>query len=615
MGLDSLQDYGAAYKAGVSTGIRGMCVYNDELVISNVYMNAATGESGALILASSNPSEGKSSFCTIATQADMFNYPAYRYTDSIYGGSVWDMAEYNGHLYVSICTGTPDNAPDSNTMQSFAIIRGDEKDDGTFNWTPLVGDKEKDKARYTFGIDPERTRSGAANLVVYNNKLYIGEYNDEEIALERILFNKTGDSADGSLGGVDCRFVNANLSQSVGLYAMDENENMTLIVGDATEMFPEGGVSGLGSGFGHNENQYIWRMQVYDGKLYVGTFDTSSLLEPIGQFSNGDIIGMTPEQWRQQMQLIKELLQLLMDKYGTSPIATIDENEEGEEVTSEIVDDAASNDEDEAFESDIAGLVDMMDMTPEVLEGDSTVTALCDEESVDNRENSLRDFADYYSNMLEGYNEISANYELPDDLKDAFETLLSQDKLDKINSVIECLIYMRDAERGFDMYVTEDGTNFTKLTTSGFGDPYNHGLRVFAITNQGLCLGTANPFYGTQLWIQRAEESETPSTPTPSTPTPSTPAPSTPTPSENPDITPAPGTEPSVTPAPTFTPAPTAVPTKAPVVTPAPAAAATAAKGIPQTSDSFPLPIVVLLLIGSAVAMGVMTFSYCRKKK
>lgn len=615
MGLDSLQDYGAAYKAGVSTGIRGMCVYNDELVISNVYMNAATGESGALILASSNPSEGKSSFRTIATQADMFNYPAYRYTDSIYGGSVWDMAEYNGHLYVSICTGTPDNAPDSNTMQSFAIIRGDEKDDGTFNWTPLVGDKEKDKARYTFGIDPERTRSGAANLVVYNNKLYIGEYNDEEIALERILFNKTGDSADGSLGGVDCRFVNANLSQSVGLYAMDENENMTLIVGDATEMFPEGGVSGLGSGFGHNENQYIWRMQVYDGKLYVGTFDTSSLLEPIGQFSNGDIIGMTPEQWRQQMQLIKELLQLLMDKYGTSPIATIDENEEGEEVTSEIVDDAASNDEDEAFESDIAGLVDMMDMTPEVLEGDSTVTALCDEESVDNRENSLRDFADYYSNMLEEYNEISANYELPDDLKDAFETLLSQDKLDKINSVIECLIYMRDAERGFDMYVTEDGTNFTKLTTSGFGDPYNHGLRVFAITNQGLCLGTANPFYGTQLWIQRAEESETPSTPTPSTPTPSTPAPSTPTPSENPDITPAPGTEPSVTPAPTFTPAPTAVPTKAPVVTPAPAAAATAAKGIPQTSDSFPLPIVVLLLIGSAVAMGVMTFSYCRKKK
>ena len=588
VGLNSPQDNFAAYKAGISIGIRGMCVYNDELVISNVYMNAATGESGAVILASSNPSEGQSSFRTIATQADMFNYPAYHYEDSIYGGSVWDMAEYNGHLYVSICTGTPDNAPDDNSMQSFAIIRGDRNEDGTYSWTQLVGDQSQG-ARYVFGIDPARTRSGAANLTVYKDKLYIGEYNDEEIALERILFDKSSNGSESSLGGIDCSFVNANLEQSVNLYAMDENENMELVMGDKTDMFPNGATSGLGSGFGHNENQYIWRMQVYDGKLYVGTFDTSSLLEPIGQFSNGDIIGMTPEQWRQQMQLIKELLQLLMDKYGTSPIATIDENEEGEEVTSEIVDDAASDDEEEAFESDIADLVDMMDMTPEVLEGDSTVTTLCDEESVDNRENSLRDFADYYSNMLEGYNEISANYELPDDLKDAFETLLSQDKLDKINSVIECLIYMRDAERGFDMYVTEDGTNFTKLTTSGFGDPYNHGLRVFAITNQGLCLGTANPFYGTQLWIQRAEESETPSTPTPSTPTPS----------ENPDVTPA----------------PTAVPTKAPAVTPAPAASATVAKGIPQTSDSFPLPIVVLLLIGSAVAMGVTTFSYCRKKK
>lgn len=619
VGLDSLQDYGAAYKAGVSTGIRGMCVYNDELVISNVYMNAATGESGALILASSNPSEGKSSFRTIATQADMFNYPAYRYTDSIYGGSVWDMAEYNGHLYVSICTGTPDNAPDDNSMQSFAIIRGDEKDDGTFSWTPLVGDKEKDKARYTFGIDPERTRSGAANLVVYNNKLYIGEYNDEEIALERILFNKTGDSADGSLGGVDCRFVNANLSQSVGLYAMDENENMTLIVGDATEMFPEGGVSGLGSGFGHNENQYIWRMQVYDGKLYVGTFDTSSLLEPIGQFSNGDILGMTPEQWKTQLQYIRDLLELLKNKNNlpdTQPakLAATPETAAfalpGESLEENIATAETAENEQDAFLYDADALTEEMAFMPDILNNDTSEVTLSAEDETTDREQSLQEFLDYYTYMLDAYNELNASYDLDDDMQQAFGKLLNQDTCDRIQSVLVCLCYLRTAARGFDMYVSEDGIHFQTLTTSGFGDPYNHGLRVFAVTDQGLCLGTANPFYGTQLWIQRAEESETPSTPTPSTP-----APSTPTPSENPDITPAPGTEPSVTPAPTFTPAPTAVPTKAPVVTPAPAAAATAAKGIPQTSDSFPLPIVVLLLIGSAVAMGVMTFSYCRKKK
>ena len=332
VGLSSMQDYGAAYKKGISTGIRGMCVYNGKLVISNVFANATTGESGATILASSNPSEG---FTVIASQRDLFDYPAYTYRDSIYGGSVWDMVEYNGHLYVSICTGTEENAPDDNTMQSFAIVRGDEKADGTFTWTPLIGDQEKDGARYTFGIDPERTRSGAANLIVYKDHLYIGEYNDEQIAMERILFNKTGEGSDGSLGGVDCSFVNANLEQSVNLYRMDKDENIELLVGDATTMFPNGGISGIGSGFGHNENQYIWRMEVYDGKLYIGTFDTSSLLEPIGQFSNGDIIGMTPEQWATQLQYIKELLELLYEKNNTNPVDTYEMQATPETATPE----------------------------------------------------------------------------------------------------------------------------------------------------------------------------------------------------------------------------------------------------------------------------------------
>ena len=38
------------------------------------------------------------------------------------------------------------------------------------------------------------------------------------------------------------------------------------------------------------------------------------------------------------------------------------------------------------------------------------------------------------------------------------------------------------------------------LLLIGLGDPYNHGCRIFAVTNSGLTLGTANPFYGTQVW-------------------------------------------------------------------------------------------------------------------
>lgn len=270
----SVQDFYASYKQGVSSGIRGLCVYNDELVVSCVMKNEKTGKIEPQICSTKDPEKG---FTVIATQDDLYDYPAYHFEDSIYGGSIWEIVEFQNKLYVSICTGTPDNMPDENTMQSFAIVRGEKNDDGAWSWTPVVGDKA-DGAKYTFGIDPERTCSGAGVLMVYDDHLYIAEYNDEEIALINVLFN------------LDLEFMNKNLSQSVNLYRMDADENMELVVGDPTEMFPEGGTSGVGSGFGHNENQYIWRMTVHDGKLYCGTFDTSSLLEPIGQFANGDLM-------------------------------------------------------------------------------------------------------------------------------------------------------------------------------------------------------------------------------------------------------------------------------------------------------------------------------------
>ena len=413
-GLNSVQDYAAAYKEGISTGIRGMCVYQDQLVISNVTMDAATGKSSATLLISSDPEKG---FTQIADSESLFNYPAYRYADSIYGGSIWDMVEYNNSLYVSICTGTLDNMPNNNTMQSFALVRGDRNADGTFTWTPVAGDQKKDGARYTFGIDPERTRSGAANLMVFNDYLYIGEYNDEEIALERVLFSKTGKNADGQFGGgLDCRFLNANLDQSVNLYRMDKNENMELVVGNSTKMFPNGSLSGLKSGFGRNENQYIWRMEVYDGKLYVGTHDASSLLECFGQFVNGNLLKRTPSEWKDQWNYLKALMKAL---------ATVDPNGTGNPDT------------------------------------------------------------------------------LAQTIKFSYNFVFKNITVRNMASAIKLLNYLRTAKRGFDLYVTEDGVNFETITIDGFGDPYNHGLRVFATTDQGLCLGTANPFFGTQIWIQR----------------------------------------------------------------------------------------------------------------
>lgn len=539
-GLSSMQDYGAAYKQGISTGIRGMCVHDGQLVISNVGKDAA-GNYVSTILTSSDPSKGQDSFTEIANSGTLFGYPAIRYQDSIYGGAIWDMVSYNGHLYATICTGTPENAPDDNSMQSFAMVRGDKNADGSYSWTPIVGDQETDGAKYCFGIDPARTRSGAANLIVYNDYLYIGEYNDEEIALERILFNKSNTEEGGknSMGGVDCSFVNANLEQSVNIYRMDKDENMELVVGDRTDMFPEGGISGLTSGFGRNENQYIWRMQKFDGKLYIGTFDTASLLEPIGQFSNGDIIDMTPEEWDSQVQRLRDLLNHLLDKKSPDdpivPVNTLADDDSNEAVEVDDSNEAADVDDEktevakgfgdlsDALEDATGDLCDQAATMSQDFEDDAAYV-----QKIDGEIAYFKSFADQYQDMLDSYENLKQQYEdaygteLPSDIQDALDKLLSEDNLKKLQSVLTCMCYLRDAERGFDMYVTEDGVNFTTLTTNGFNDPYNHGLRTFAVTNQGLCLGTANPFNGCQVWIQRKENSENPidpGTPDPTEPT------------------------------------------------------------------------------------------------
>ncbi len=539
-GLSSMQDYGAAYKQGISTGIRGMCVHDGQLVISNVGKDAA-GNFVSTILTSSDPSKGQDSFTEIANSGTLFGYPAIRYQDSIYGGAIWDMVSYNGHLYATICTGTPENAPDDNSMQSFAMVRGDKNADGSYSWTPIVGDQETDGAKYCFGIDPARTRSGAANLIVYNDYLYIGEYNDEEIALERILFNKSNTEEGGknSMGGVDCSFVNANLEQSVNIYRMDKDENMELVVGDRTDMFPEGGISGLTSGFGRNENQYIWRMQKFDGKLYIGTFDTASLLEPIGQFSNGDIIDMTPEEWDSQVQRLRDLLNHLLDKKSPDdpivPVNTLADDDSNEAVEVDDSNEAADVDDEktevakgfgdlsDALEDATGDLCDQAATMSQDFEDDAAYV-----QKIDGEIAYFKSFADQYQDMLDSYENLKQQYEdaygteLPSDIQDALDKLLSEDNLKKLQSVLTCMCYLRDAERGFDMYVTEDGVNFTTLTTNGFNDPYNHGLRTFAVTNQGLCLGTANPFNGCQVWIQRKENSENPidpGTPDPAEPT------------------------------------------------------------------------------------------------
>lgn len=70
---------------------------------------------------------------------------------------------------------------------------------------------------------------------------------------------------------------------------------------------------------------------------------------------------------------------------------------------------------------------------------------------------------------------------------------------------LEMYAYISNAVRndvwGFELYKSADGENFEPVTVDGFGDKYNYGARTLLSTDNGLYIGTANPFYGTQLFL------------------------------------------------------------------------------------------------------------------
>jgi hypothetical protein len=130
------------------------------------------------------------------------------------------------------------------------------------------------------------------------------------------------------------------------------------------------------------------------------------------------------------------------------------------------------------------------------------IAALYDSKGDDRTTYSFRTdreiFYQILANLVDVYERVKDN--LPEEITKALDDVLNMDVVENFEYFIESCAIMSTSERGFDLLVSDDGVNFDVITRNGLGDPYNHGCRVFAITDTGLCIGTANPYYGCQVW-------------------------------------------------------------------------------------------------------------------
>ncbi len=89
--------------------------------------------------------------------------------------------------------------------------------------------------------------------------------------------------------------------------------------------------------------------------------------------------------------------------------------------------------------------------------------------------------------------------DLPD-FTNAFD--LSDLPIDLDNySFDELLDLVSAVEGGFDIWTTVNGTDWERVTRSGLGDEFAYGVRNWLSTDHGLYFGTANPFFGFQIYL------------------------------------------------------------------------------------------------------------------
>lgn len=529
-------------KGNVFTSTRAIGSFGNTLIAGDL-KPTADGKGKALLVASKTPSD-PNSYKVIADMASFDNLPAIHRQDVNGGGGIYQVQEFNGKLYVVVCTGdTSTLNEETGTMRSFAIYVGENKGDSTnkadWTWRPLVGDTAKG-AKYYYGLDKSRVSAGACTLQVYGDHLYIGDYNDVSSALQGFVTKSN--------------FVTqaTNLEQSVNLYRMDKNENVEMLVGDKNDTFPKGGSTGLGSGYDNHMNQYTWQTTVHEGKMYLSTMNTTTLLEPIAQFTNGDILNMNEKDWNNTVHYLRVFLRLLWGMGPTDPASAIatQSNDQNAKVTIQtmpstdnpeaLVDwariqagkdasaaqpqttDAKSVSSAKPISLTAAQTKELVDGIKDgsIVPGSLAASGSSDEASqlfdinneLDNLGSQLSDkgsadFANNYGEVTDVFFSIADI--IPDKFKGLYEMLVKLTSKANLKAYAKSLPYLAKSKRGFNLFEITDrsaaneGVTVGTVTDNGFGDPFNHGLRIFCDTDDYMVVGTANPFYGTQLWRVR----------------------------------------------------------------------------------------------------------------
>lgn len=314
-----------------------------------------------------------------------------------------------------------------------------------------------------------------ATPYVYNGKMYIGSF-DNATTIQSQTVIKALVKLQCMTGYKDTGIAGPSLSQIFApiyevlshpqhVWVMDENEQITAV--DSANELLNG-----------TTNDYVWRFVEHDGKLYTGTFDSSTAFNYFLFSSMDQLCNLLKDNG---VELPAEYTALQDGSYGAAlaeAFAAAKTRGMKQNASSLALEDAA---------------ILACATAQRFMNGTASVEDLLADMTV------LQDARDVLPGEDDPSEEPIAPW-IPADVLALVDQLLGLFDVEGLRYWAKARALVENADQGFDIFVTEDGETWDAIVRDGLNDPYNYGARTFTICSGELYVGTANPYYGAQLW-------------------------------------------------------------------------------------------------------------------
>ena len=523
--LDPQGNFTKVFETMGSVSLRANCVYNDHLFFAGADDRELVEDPSHVptrmaVLQKSN--EDDFVWDRVADYRDFGEIAFDPIMSSWAGAPIWELASHAGYIYAT--------AP---STRGFVIFRGhpaegdEPANEYGWYWEEVAGTHNginNPGLSEIVGGEPGTMRSLIGSVFEFNGELYA--YN----------FDHSFGGEAQAFAGMLQQLAGADTKPSQYLYYMYnslQSPQRVWKLDDVTGKFVEcKNFTKLVEG---TTNEYVWRLGEYDGQLYVATMDAGIFYNYMTQLTNGSLLTMTPEEMQTKIGYIVNLINLFAEAKANEAVAELIANlEELKSLLEQFAQDGTIDEEllaeyEELLNEIIAMLQDYINEQAPAIASDFATAVLTN--SIDN--NSASAHFVYACSKFIGENDRSletlchgsmaklnapgSNYDVVHKtladaitaiIRDALENIKewSQDLYDRIDGDgIEMYLYINEMVMhdpwGFDLYRTSDGEEFEVITVDGFGDKYNYGCPAFLATDEGMYIGTCNPFYGGQLYL------------------------------------------------------------------------------------------------------------------